>query len=88
MDTPDGLRREMEWVGFQGVSVSPVSHQWEVPSARWFVENADPGQTFFDRLGPDSRDRIHESVFAQIRAEYGDGPLALTAHAHIGTATK
>jgi SAM-dependent methyltransferase len=88
MDTPDGLRREMEGVGFQGVSVSPVSHQWEVPSARWFVENTDPGQTFFDRLGPDSRDRIRESVFAQIRAEYGDGPLALTAHAHIGTATK
>lgn len=88
MDTPDGLRREMEGAGFHGVSVFPVAHQWEPPSAHWFVENTDPGQAFYDRLGPDSRDRIRESALAQLRAEYGDGPLALTAHAHIGLGTK
>lgn len=88
MDTPDGLRREMEGVGFQGVSIAPVAHQWKIPSARWFIENTDPGQAFFDRLGLDSRDSIRESILAQFRAEYGDGPFALTAHAHIGIATK
>ncbi len=88
MDTPDGLRREMEGVGFQGVSVAPVAHPWEVPSARWFVENTEPGQAFFDRLGPDSRDRIREAVLVQLLAEHGDEPFALTAHAHIGIATK
>ncbi len=88
MDSPEGLQREMEGAGFRGVVVAPVAHQWEVPSARWFIENADASQTFSDPLDPGSRDRIRAAVLAQLRAEYGDGPFALTAHAHIATATK
>lgn len=88
MESPEGLRREMEAVGFREVSVVPVAHRWAVPSARWFVENADAGQTLGDRLGPGSRDRMREAVLAELQGEHGDGPFALTAHAHIGIATK
>jgi ubiquinone/menaquinone biosynthesis C-methylase UbiE len=88
MDTPDGLRREVEEAGFRDVTVTPVAHPWDVPSAQWFVDNFDTSRAFCDRLGPGSRDRLREAVLAELRAEYGDGPFALTAHAHIATATK
>jgi hypothetical protein len=88
MDSLEGLRREMEGAGFRDVAVAPVAHQWKVPSAQWFIENFDASQAFSDRLGPGSRDRMPETVLAQLRDEYGDGSFALTAHAHIGIATK
>lgn len=88
MDSSEGLRQEMEGAGFQDVSVAPVAHQWDVPSAKWFIEHFDASQSFSDRLGPGSRDRMREMVLARLRDEYGDGPFALTAHAHIGIATK
>ncbi len=88
MDTPDGLRREMEEAGFRDVSVAPVAHPWDVPSAQWFVDNFDTGQAFGDRLGPGSRDRLRAAVLAEFQNEFGDGPFTLTAHAHIATATK
>jgi ubiquinone/menaquinone biosynthesis C-methylase UbiE len=86
MDSSEGLQREMERAGFQDVSVTPVTHQWEVQSAEWFIQNFDASQAFCDR--PSARDRMREVVLAQLRDEYGDGPFALTAHAHIGIATK
>ena len=88
METPESLQREIAAAGFRDIAVLPVAHRWEVPSARWFVENADASQAFRDRLGPDSRDRVREAVLARLRAEHGDGPGALTAHAHIAVATK
>ncbi len=88
MDSPEGLRREMEGAGFRDISVTPVAHGWAVPSARWFVGNADASQSLCDRLGPGCRDRMREAVLAELRGEYGDGPFALTAHALIGIATK
>lgn len=88
METQDGLQREMEEAGFLEVSVAPVVHQWEVPSAHWFVDNFDTSQAICDRLGLGSRDQLREAVLAELRNEHGDGPFALTAHAHIGIATK
>jgi len=86
MDTPEGLRHEMEAVGFRDVSVTRIAHRWNVPSARWFIENFDASQVLSE--SPESRERIRESVLAQLDDEYGDGPFALTAHAHIGVATR
>ncbi|MEO2091919.1 MAG: hypothetical protein ABGY75_20900, partial [Gemmataceae bacterium] len=88
MYSSDGLRGELEGAGFQNVSVIPVAHQWNVSSAQWFIENFDASQAFCARLGPGSRDRLREAVLAELRAEHGDGPFALAAHAHIATATK
>ncbi|WP_406700005.1 methyltransferase domain-containing protein [Singulisphaera sp. Ch08] len=86
MDSPEGLRRELEAVGFRDVSVTRITHGWNVPSARWFIDNADASQSLSE--SPDTRKRIRESVLAQLDDEYGDGPFALTAHAHIGIATR
>jgi ubiquinone/menaquinone biosynthesis C-methylase UbiE len=88
MDSPEGLRREMKGAGFRDIAVASVAHQWKVPSAQWFIENFDASQAFSDHLGPGSSDRLREMVLAQLRGEYGDGAFALTAHAHIGIATK
>lgn len=88
MDSSEGLRRELEGAGFQNVSVVPVTHKWEVSSAKWFIENFDASQAFCERLGHDSRDRIRESVLAQLQDEHGDGPFTMSSHAHIGIATK
>lgn len=88
MDSPEGLRREMEGVGFRDVSVVPVAHHWKVPSARWFLENADASQAFANHFGPGFRDRIRDTVLTRLRDEFGDDPFALTSHAHIGIATK
>lgn len=88
MDSSEGLRREMEGAGFQDVSVVPVTHKWNVQSAKWFVENFDASQAFCDRLDPGSRDRMRGAVLTQLRDEYGDRSFDLTADAHIAIATK
>ena len=59
-----------------------------MPSAQWLVDNFDTSQAFCERLGPCSRDRLREAVLTELRNEFGDGPFALTAHAHIATAIK
>jgi SAM-dependent methyltransferase len=90
MESPEGLRRELETAGFRDVSVTKVAHGWEVPSARWFLENADASQPLCERLGLglEARELIREAVLALLDDEYGDGPFSLISHAHIGLATR
>lgn len=88
MDTSEGLRQELEVAGFREISVVPVSHEWDVHSAKWFIDNFDASHAFCNSLGLQSRDQIREAVLNELRGEYGDGPFTMTTHAHIGTAIK
>lgn len=88
MESSEGLRQEMELAGFQDVSVVPMTHKWDVPSAQWFIENFDASQAYSDRLGHVSRDQVREAVLLQLQDEYGNGPFAMTSHSHIGIGVK
>lgn len=88
MDSRQKLHREMKRIGFRDISVIPVMHEWEVPSPLWFIENANSSQSICEQLGLDCRDQLGQVVLHQLRQKHGDGPFKLTAHAHIGIATK
>ncbi|WP_166831912.1 class I SAM-dependent methyltransferase [Thalassoroseus pseudoceratinae] len=88
LDSQEKLHQEMQRAGFRDVSVTPVVHEWEVPSPQWFIENADSSQSISEHFGLDCPDQLLQVIQRQLRQKYGDRPFTLTAHAHIGIATK
>ncbi len=88
MDSAEGLLRELNEAGFRDITVTSIAHDWQVPSVRWLMENADASQSLAEYLGPGSRERIRGYVCTQLQNDYGDRQFALTAHANIAIAFK
>ncbi len=92
MMTPEGLTDELREVGFVGVEVQPLRHEWSVPSTDWLLAQETDSNPFserlYERLGPGSRERVRHRLRERLKAEHGDGPFALPAEAWLAVGTR
>ena len=84
------LRSILRETDLSPVSVTRVTHAWQVASAEWLVTHgfASPvAAQMRDRLGSQGAEAVRQTMIAQLRAEHGDGPFALSAEALIAVGT-
>lgn len=80
------LRTILRQTGFEPFSVEKVARDWQVPSAEWLATHgfASPVATAMrERLGVHGTEAVRQTMIAQLRGQYGDGPFALSAEALI-----
>lgn len=86
---PAGFKSQMEAAGFQDVDVDFVSRDLEVADfdAMWgmLTSGAPPVQMLFDRVGPEGKGKLRDTLAGMIEERFGAGPIRLTNVATVGT---
>lgn len=88
---PDVLSRHLEEAGFVDPVVETVERRWRIPSATWFVEDADRSSPaiayLFESLTDEQAARFSESLHDVLTEQFGEGSFELDAEAHVARAT-
>jgi len=86
---PDSFKAQMEAAGFDEVEVSFVSRELEVDDfdVMWgmLTSGAPPVQMLFDRVGPQGKGKVRDTLAGIIEKRFGSGPIHLTNVATVGS---
>jgi len=86
---PDSFKVQMEAAGFDEVEVSFVSRELEVDDfdVMWgmLTSGAPPVQMLFDRVGPQGKGKVRDTLAGIIEQRFGSGPIHLTNVATVGS---
>ena len=86
---PDSFKAQMEAAGFDEVEVSFVSRELEVDDfdVMWgmLTSGAPPVQMLFDRVGPQGKGKVRDTLAGIIEQRFGSGPIHLTNVATVGS---
>jgi SAM-dependent methyltransferase len=85
---PADFKGQMEAGGFIDVEVEFVARDLEVAGfdEMWamLTVGAPPVQALFDRVGPDGRERLRDTLAGIVDQRFGSGPIRLTNTATLG----
>jgi len=86
---PASFKAQMEDAGFEDVAVDFVSRDLEVADfdAMWemLTSGAPPVQMLFNRVGPEGKGKLRDSLAGIIENRFGSGPIRLTNVATVGS---
>lgn len=85
---PLSFKSQMEAAGFEDVEVDFVSRDLEVADfdTMWgmLTSGAPPVQMLFDRVGPEGKGKLRDTLAGIIEERFGAGPIRLTNVATVG----
>lgn len=86
---PAVFAKEMKAAGFRDVAIDFEVRGLELPDfdAVWAMVTvgAPPVQVLFERIGPEGKERLRDSLRSIVADRFGDGPVKLTNVATIGS---
>jgi ubiquinone/menaquinone biosynthesis C-methylase UbiE len=92
LQDPVQLKGEMAAAGFKDVKVITVDHTWTSSSPEDHWDRLSQSSPVFtqamSRATKDERAALRQKLIDILRAEFGDGPVALGGEAHIGVGAK
>ena len=86
---PTQFKAEMEAAGFRDVEVDLVARELTASGIDdlWamLTSGAPPVQALFDRVGPEGKQRLRDTLGGVVRERFGDGPITTRNVATMGT---